>query len=207
MVKINRIPSSLVLSFLLRAGNPSQNGGDPGRRIAEISKQRLFVADGQLLLQIGHNGIVHLPLPEMAQRMDDQPGDPPGRGHGPGRRVLEHDDLLADLNAARRSVGEKHNLHGHLIGEPQQIGGIAPGRLQKDLVPPFERLDNGVYGRGKEAERRIDARVVVQSAGQTAQRPFLRQPVQRQVHGLPAPEVQKVSWGDDTTFPTTVYAT
>jgi hypothetical protein len=121
--------------------------------------------------------------------------------------VLEHDDLLADLNAARRSVGEKHNLHGHLIGEPQQIGGIAPGRLQKDLVPPLERLDNGVYGRGKEAERRIDARAVLQPAGQAAQRPFLCQPVQRQVHGLTAPEVRKVAWGDDTPPPVTVYTT
>ena len=157
-------------------------------------------------MQIGHNGIVHLPLPEMAQGLDDQPGDPPGRGHGPGRRVLEHDDLLADLDAACRTVGEKHDLHGHLIGEPQQIGGIAPGRLQKDLVPPLECLDNGVYGRGKEAERRIDARVVVQPAGQAAQRSFLRQAVQRQVHGLPAPQVHKVTWGNDATLPTSIDA-
>ena len=142
------MPSSLVLSFLLRSGNTPQNGGDPGRRVAEISKQHLFVAGGQPLLQIGHDGIVHLPLPKMAQSLNDHPGNPPGRGHGPGRRVLEHDDLLAALDAACRSVGEKHHLHGHLIGEPQQIDGIAPGRLQKDLVPPLERLDNGVYGWG-----------------------------------------------------------
>jgi len=86
--------------------------------------------------------------------------------------VLEHDSLLADLDATRRSIGEKHDLHGYLIGEPQQIGGITPGRLQKDLVPPLERFDSGHYGRGKEAELRIDARVVVKPAGQAAQRPF-----------------------------------
>ena len=36
---------------------------------------------------------------------------------------------------------------------------------------------------------------------------FLRQPVQRQVHGLAAPEVQKVTWGNDATLPAAVYAT
>jgi hypothetical protein len=66
LVKIDRIPSSIVLSSLLRSGNPSQNGGNPGRRVAEISKQHLFVAGGDPLLQIGHNGIIHLPLPKIA---------------------------------------------------------------------------------------------------------------------------------------------
>ena len=36
---------------------------------------------------------------------------------------------------------------------------------------------------------------------------FLCQPVQRQVHGLAATEVRKISWGDETPLPTAVYAT
>ena len=67
-VNIRKMPSSLVLSALLRSGNPPQNSGDPGQCVADILKELLPIVGGQPPLQACFNGIVHVPLPKIAQR-------------------------------------------------------------------------------------------------------------------------------------------
>ncbi len=194
----------VMRSFPLRPGNAPQNGSDPCRGVTDVPKELPPVVVGQPLLQTGYDCIIHVPLTDMAQGLDDQSRYSSGSRHGAGGGVFEHDDLLAKLHAARWSITEENDFHRHLIGEPQQIGGISPGRLQKNFIPPLQRLDDGIGRGGKETEVRVEARVIIQPAGQAAQRSFFRQTVQRQVHGLPASKVDKIALGDNATLPTTI---
>lgn len=190
----------------LQLGHPSHDGRNPGRGVTDVFQQLFLVILRQPVSQPGNHRVIHVLLADVAQRLDKQPADLAGGGHGFWGRMLEDDDLFPQLDPAGRTVREENDLHRHLLRQPQQIGGIGAGRLKEDIVTPLERLDNGVRRGREEAEIRVGARVIVQATGQASQGPFFHQAMQCHPDRLTAPQIKEVTWGEHATPAMTINA-
>ena len=150
-------------------------------------------------LQPGDGLLVHVCAAQMQEGLDRQTTDFPGRGHPPGRGMLQDDLAATDLDRAGRPFRQVGDLHGHLRGQPQQIGRIGPRGLDAQPAPPREgRRD--VVGRWLQRPQfRMALRIVVQAPGQLTNQPGLLMPLQGGRHRVAGADFLEIAWGEHPT--------
>jgi hypothetical protein len=183
----------------IRFGKPPHGGRDPGRNITKVFQQLLFIVVAQPLPKHTDKILIDIPPAEVTQGLDHQTAYPAGRGHVTRGGSFEEDLLLSQLHPPGRTIREENNLHGHLIGKPEKIGGVSAGWLQACCIPAGQGAGDGVHGRGQQAEMGVTPGVIIKTTRQTADCSFPAEPGKRHAYGTGIADTGEKFWCEDDT--------
>ena len=143
-------------------------------------------------LQVGSPLGRHVLAAEFTKRLNQKAAEPSGGFHVARSRAPQLDRRAADDDGATGTIGEKHHLRRHLLGEAEGVGGVRARGLQADAVASGDRSRHRIWRRRERTELRMFLGKVIDPAGQPADRSRTNKPVQGDINGPPAAEIQKI---------------
>lgn len=136
-------------------------------------------------------------LAQLTQGLNEKAAKAPRCLNVPWGRSPQLNGRLSNPHVPRGAVGEEHRLRRHLFGKPQEVCRVSARRLQPDTVSTGKGARDGFGGWGEESKNRMSLGEIVHPACEASDDALPGQPVQGDIHRLPAAEVQKVVWDEN----------
>lgn len=147
-----------------------------GRPVHGLSKD--FVEPLQDAIPVGAQRVL-----EPVQRLHHPHGGPPGPIEAAGRRLLELDDEVVELDRTPPRIGVDGHTRRHGVGHAQIVRGGHAIDQHAQLIPARDGIEHGaVVGRRGPFGQAVDHRPVVQPPVDPAQLARQRQALQRLVY-------------------------
>ena len=163
----------------------------------QVRQQPLTVIGSEEVAEVGHSLRRSVGFTDEPQSGDQQACHPSRSRHHAGHGAPQFGGLLPVPNLAGFAVGEKGKAGRYLIGQPQEVRGIAAKRLQFDMIALGQRFCRVLHGRKDIAEHWAFPGPAVQSAGNPAQRAGVYEAGQRLVNGRACVPIQKLTGIED----------
>ena len=173
-----------------------------GQALAQV------IADGDTVSRILQNrdearaDSIHVAGQQVAhpiERLNDAHGGMSRPMQAAGRGMLKLNGQVAELDRFQPGIREYESARRHRVGESQIVGRCDPVDNHPHLVAPGEGVDDVlIIGIGGFACQAIHPRLVVQSAGDSAEISRGRETVQGLVNRFPGSQIQKVDRSPDS---------